>query len=96
MSGPNKSPFSGVADDLKGRAGCYKQDWNHGFRSGLRILAPTLYIFFASTVPVIAFGEQLSKDTGWLSCSHRQDEYLIWGCCHDTLHFPSTPLSPAQ
>ncbi|AQL09798.1 Boron transporter 4 [Zea mays] len=63
MSGPNKSPFSGVADDLKGRAGCYKQDWNHGFRSGLRILAPTLYIFFASTVPVIAFGEQLSKDT---------------------------------
>ncbi|AQL09803.1 Boron transporter 4 [Zea mays] len=96
MSGPNKSPFSGVADDLKGRAGCYKQDWNHGFRSGLRILAPTLYIFFASTVPVIAFGEQLSKDTGWLSCSHRQDEYLIWGCCHDTLHFPSTPLSPAH
>ncbi|ONM36671.1 Boron transporter 4 [Zea mays] len=95
MSGPNKAPFSGVADDLKGRAGCYKQDWNHGFRSGLRILAPTLYIFFASAVPVIAFGEQLSKDTCWLSCSHRQDEYLIWGCCHDTLHFPSTPLSPA-
>jgi boron transporter len=36
MSGPNKAPFSGVAEDLKGRAGCYKQDWNHGFRSGLR------------------------------------------------------------
>uniref|UniRef100_A0A804NBE7 Bicarbonate transporter-like transmembrane domain-containing protein n=1 Tax=Zea mays TaxID=4577 RepID=A0A804NBE7_MAIZE len=66
MSGPNKAPFSGVADDLKGRAGCYKQDWNHGFRSGLRILAPTLYIFFASAVPVIAFGEQLSKDTCWV------------------------------
>ena len=33
----------------------------------VRILAPTLYIFFASAVPVIAFGEQLSKDTGGLS-----------------------------
>jgi hypothetical protein len=36
MSGPNKAPFSGVSEDLKGRAACYKQDWNHGFRSGLR------------------------------------------------------------
>nr|CAB3464114.1 unnamed protein product [Digitaria exilis] len=64
MTGPNKAPFRGVAEDVKGRAACYKQDWNDGFRSGLRILAPTLYIFFASAVPVIAFGEQLSKDTG--------------------------------
>lgn len=29
-----------------------------------RILAPTTYIFFASALPVIAFGEQLSKETG--------------------------------
>ena len=29
-----------------------------------RILAPTICIFFASALPVIAFGEQLSKDTG--------------------------------
>lgn len=29
-----------------------------------RILAPTMYIFFASALPVIAFGEQLSRDTG--------------------------------
>ena len=29
-----------------------------------RILAPTMYIFFASALPVIAFGAQLSKDTG--------------------------------
>jgi len=36
MSGPNKAPFNGVSEDLKGRAACYKQDWNHGFRSGLR------------------------------------------------------------
>ncbi|ONK76097.1 uncharacterized protein A4U43_C03F23840 [Asparagus officinalis] len=34
-----------------------------GFHSGFRVLAPTMYIFFASALPVIAFGEQLSKDT---------------------------------
>ncbi|CAJ1972105.1 unnamed protein product [Sphenostylis stenocarpa] len=28
------------------------------------ILAPTFYIFFASALPVIAFGEQLNRDTG--------------------------------
>ena len=28
-----------------------------------RILAPTTYIFFASALPVIAFGEQLERDT---------------------------------
>lgn len=33
-----------------------------------RILAPTMYIFFASALPVIAFGEQLSRDTG-ASCN---------------------------
>jgi superfamily I DNA and RNA helicase len=36
MTGPNKAPFSGVAEDLKGRAACYKQDWNDGFSSGFR------------------------------------------------------------
>jgi len=30
-----------------------------------RIFAPTTYIFFASALPVIAFGEQLSRDTGF-------------------------------
>ncbi|KVH99799.1 Bicarbonate transporter, eukaryotic [Cynara cardunculus var. scolymus] len=34
------------------------------FSSFSRILAPTAYIFFASALPVIAFGEQLNKDTG--------------------------------
>jgi len=32
----------------------------------LRILAPTTYIFFASAIPVISFGEQLERDTGTL------------------------------
>ena len=30
----------------------------------IRLLAPTTYIFFASALPVIAFGEQLSRETG--------------------------------
>lgn len=58
-----RSPFRGIIDDYKGRRACYKQDWTAGFRSGIRILAPTVYIFFASALPVIAFGEQLSRDT---------------------------------
>lgn len=32
--------------------------------NNVRILAPTFYIFFASALPVIAFGEQLNRDTG--------------------------------
>lgn len=32
-----------------------------------RILAPTTYIFFASAIPVISFGEQLERSTGMLS-----------------------------
>lgn len=30
----------------------------------IRILAPTTYIFFASAIPVISFGEQLDRNTG--------------------------------
>jgi len=32
-----------------------------------RILAPTTYIFFASAIPVISFGEQLERSTGMLN-----------------------------
>ncbi|GJU72331.1 boron transporter 4-like protein [Tanacetum coccineum] len=58
-----KSPFRGIANDVRGRALCYKQDWKAGITSGIGILAPTTYIFFASALPVIAFGEQLNRDT---------------------------------
>lgn len=58
------TPFEGIAEDIRGRVSCYKQDWIAGIRSGIGILAPTTYIFFASALPVIAFGEQLNKDTG--------------------------------
>lgn len=59
-------PFRGIKNDLKGRLACYKQDWTGGFNAGLRILAPTTYIFFASAIPVISFGEQLERETDGL------------------------------
>ncbi|VFR01815.1 unnamed protein product [Cuscuta campestris] len=57
------TPFKGVVEDFRGRRKCYKDDWMDAFSSGVRILAPTTYIFFASALPVIAFGEQLSRET---------------------------------
>ncbi|KAK6787728.1 hypothetical protein RDI58_016253 [Solanum bulbocastanum] len=56
-------PLRGIKNDLKGRLLCYKQDWTGGLRAGIRILAPTTYIFFASAIPVISFGEQLERST---------------------------------
>ncbi|XAR72622.1 hypothetical protein NMG60_11019330 [Bertholletia excelsa] len=56
-------PFRGIKNDLRGRLLCYNQDWIGGLRSGVRILAPTTYIFFASAIPVISFGEQLERNT---------------------------------
>ncbi|KAI5393847.1 boron transporter 4 isoform X2 [Lathyrus oleraceus] len=56
--------FSGITQDFKGRLECYKHDWTCALNTGIRIVAPTFYIFFASALPVIAFGEQLNRDTG--------------------------------
>nr|CAD1843009.1 unnamed protein product [Ananas comosus var. bracteatus] len=81
-----RRPFRGIADDVKGRVPCYRQDWVGGFRSGFRILAPTMYIFFASALPVIAFGEQLSKDTdGALSTVETLASTAICGIIHSIL-----------
>ncbi|PQQ21277.1 boron transporter 4 [Prunus yedoensis var. nudiflora] len=81
-----KAPFRGIAKDVKGRALCYKQDWTAGFRSGIGILAPTAYIFFASALPVIAFGEQLSRDTdGSLSTVETLASTAICGIIHSIL-----------
>ncbi|KAJ9559517.1 hypothetical protein OSB04_004677 [Centaurea solstitialis] len=81
-----KSPFRGIAVDIRGRASCYKQDWIAGIRSGIGILAPTAYIFFASALPVIAFGEQLSRDTdGRLSTVETLASTAICGIIHSIL-----------
>ncbi|KAB2079076.1 hypothetical protein ES319_A06G207700v1 [Gossypium barbadense] len=86
-----RAPFKGIANDVKGRAGCYKQDWITGLRSGLGILAPTTYIFFASALPVIAFGEQLSRDTdGTLSTVETLASTAFCGILHSI--FGGQPL----
>ncbi|KAI5078827.1 hypothetical protein GOP47_0006880 [Adiantum capillus-veneris] len=56
-------PFRGIKNDIRGRLHFYNQDWTGGFSSGFRIFAPTMYIFFASALPVISFGEQLDAAT---------------------------------
>ncbi|KAG6788895.1 hypothetical protein POTOM_004973 [Populus tomentosa] len=81
-----KTPFRGILNDVKGRIACYKQDWVAGILSGFGILAPTTYIFFASALPVIAFGEQLSRDTdGSLSTVETLASTALCGVIHSIL-----------
>lgn len=54
---------AGVADDVRARVPFYAHDWLEGLRTGVRILAPATYIFFASVLPALAFGQQLDKAT---------------------------------
>ncbi|PSS19285.1 Boron transporter like [Actinidia chinensis var. chinensis] len=85
-----RSPFKGVINDIKGRLSCYKQDWVQT-SCGFRILAPTAYIFFASALPVIAFGEQLSRETdGSLSTIETLASTAICGIIHSV--FGGQPL----
>ncbi|KAL0731789.1 hypothetical protein Bca4012_027883 [Brassica carinata] len=84
--GSSKRPFRGIVADLRGRALCYKHDWLAGLRSGFGILAPTTYVFFASALPVIAFGEQLSRDTdGVLSPVETLTSTALCGVIHSIL-----------
>ncbi|KAJ1413425.1 Bicarbonate transporter, C-terminal [Sesbania bispinosa] len=81
-----KAPFKGIVNDFQARAVHYKEDWTCGLRSGIGILAPTTYIFFASALPVIAFGEQLSRDTdGSLSTVETLASTAICGIIHSIL-----------
>ncbi|XVE82336.1 hypothetical protein DITRI_Ditri15bG0140100 [Diplodiscus trichospermus] len=79
-------PFRGIKNDLRGRLKCYKQDWTGGFRAGFRILAPTTYIFFASAIPVISFGEQLERDTdGVLTAVQTLASTALCGIIHSII-----------
>lgn len=81
-----RTPFRGIVDDIRGRKACYKQDWVDGRLSGIGILAPTAYVFFASALPVIAFGAQLSRDTdGSLSAVETLASTAICGILHSIL-----------
>lgn len=76
-------PLRGITNDLRGRLLCYKQDWKGGLRAGIRILAPTTYIFFASAIPVISFGEQLERDTdGTLTAVQTLASTALCGIIH--------------
>ncbi|KAF5456695.1 hypothetical protein F2P56_026143 [Juglans regia] len=86
-----RTPFNGIIKDIKGRAVCYKEDWICALCPGIRILAPTAYIFFASALPVIAFGEQLSRETdGSLSAVETLASTAICGIIHSI--FGGQPL----
>ncbi|KAH1201596.1 putative boron transporter 2 [Glycine max] len=79
-------PLRGIKNDLKGRLMCYKQDWTSGIRAGIRILAPTTYIFFASAIPVISFGEQLERNTdGTLTAVQTLASTALCGIIHSVL-----------
>ncbi|XVF28149.1 hypothetical protein REPUB_Repub15cG0004300 [Reevesia pubescens] len=79
-------PFRGIKNDLGGRLKCYKQDWTGGLRAGFRILAPTTYIFFASAIPVISFGEQLERETdGVLTAVQTLASTALCGIIHSII-----------
>ncbi|KAK8975117.1 hypothetical protein V6N11_058167 [Hibiscus sabdariffa] len=79
-------PFRGIKNDLRGRLMCYKQDWTGGFKAGFRILAPTTYIFFASAIPVISFGEQLERNTdGVLTAVQTLASTALCGIIHSII-----------
>jgi hypothetical protein len=79
-------PFRGIKNDLNGRLMCYKEDWTGGLRAGFRILAPTTYIFFASAIPVISFGEQLERDTdGVLTAVQTLASTALCGIIHSII-----------
>ncbi|XVF09302.1 hypothetical protein REPUB_Repub07fG0080900 [Reevesia pubescens] len=79
-------PFRGIKNDLRERLLCYKQDWTGGFRAGIRILAPTTYVFFASAIPVISFGEQLERNTdGSLTAVQTLASTALCGIIHSVV-----------
>ncbi|GMJ13488.1 REQUIRES HIGH BORON 2 [Hibiscus trionum] len=84
-------PLRGIKNDLKGRLLCYKQDWTGGFSAGIGIFAPTTYIFFASAIPVISFGEQLERNTdGSLTAVQTLASTALCGIIHSL--FGGQPL----
>ncbi|KAH1126525.1 hypothetical protein GYH30_015493 [Glycine max] len=79
-------PLRGIKNDLKARIPCYRQDWTSGFQAGIRILAPTTYIFFASAIPVISFGEQLERNTdGSLTAVQTLASTALCGVIHSII-----------
>ncbi|XP_027901927.1 probable boron transporter 7 isoform X1 [Vigna unguiculata] len=86
-----EAPFKGIIEDFKGRYQCYKQDWICDICSGPSTWAPTFYIFFASALPVIVFGQQLHRDTdGTMGIVETMASTAICGIIHSI--FGGQPL----
>lgn len=49
--------------DLRNRWPHYTSDWVDAFVAGRKIISPTVFIFLASLLPAIAFGQQISDIT---------------------------------
>ena len=63
--------FRGIINDLRNRSVHYASDWREGLAIGPRILAPSTFIFFASVIPALTFGQQLyDKTDGQLGVVH--------------------------
>ncbi|CAI0629112.1 unnamed protein product [Linum tenue] len=78
--------MKGIIQDVKGRKAVYGDDWSNAFAAGPRIFAPIAYIFFASALPVIAFGEQLSRETdGSLSTVETLASTALCGIIHSLI-----------
>ena len=56
-------PLHGISNDLRGRLPWYANDWAETLACKSRTLAAATYIFLASLLPALAFGEQISEDT---------------------------------
>lgn len=54
---------AGIAKDVRRRAPIYLDDWKQGLNIGVSIFAPATYIFFASVLPALTFGEQFREET---------------------------------
>ena len=54
---------AGIAKDFRRRRPLYGDDWSRGTGVGLKIFAPATYIFFASVLPALTFGEQFREET---------------------------------
>jgi hypothetical protein len=62
---------AGIAKDVRRRWPLYVDDWKVGMSVGVHIFAPATYIFFASVLPALAFGEQFRDETlGLFSIPH--------------------------
>jgi hypothetical protein len=53
----------GICADLKRRAPWYLDDWIEGWRGGRKTILASVFMFFATLAPIIAFGAEVNANT---------------------------------